>query len=194
MTHACVAGHAGTMSQPPYPPPPQHLPVADYAYNPQAQADDQHLRLLRIFHYVWAGLIALISCVFVIHIVLGIAMLRGAMNGGPNPPPREVGYLFVAIGAAAMLLGWVTAVLNFLSARGMAGRKWRMLSFIVAGLNCLSVPIGTTLGVFTFIVLMRPSVAAMYGLAVPIQPVYAYAPPPPLAPPLAPPPPPQVHR
>ena len=32
----------------------------------------------------------------------------------------------------------------------------------MAGVNCLSMPIGTTLGIFTFVVLLRPSVTALY--------------------------------
>ena len=33
---------------------------------------------------------------------------------------------------------------------------------MVAGLNCLHMPLGTLLGVFTFIVLARPSVQALF--------------------------------
>jgi len=34
---------------------------------------------------------------------------------------------------------------------------------IVAGITCLSVPIGTVLGVFTLLVLSRPSVKQMFA-------------------------------
>ena len=34
---------------------------------------------------------------------------------------------------------------------------------IVAGITCLSVPIGTVLGVFTLMVLSRPSVKQMFA-------------------------------
>ena len=44
-------------------------------------------------------------------------------------------------------------------------RRARTFSLVMAGVNCLSVPLGTTLGVFTFIVLLRESVAAQYALA-----------------------------
>ena len=33
---------------------------------------------------------------------------------------------------------------------------------IIAGINCLGIPLGTTLGVFTFIVLLRPSVQHVF--------------------------------
>ena len=56
----------------------------------------------------------------------------------------------------------LVAVLNFLSARAMTGRKNKVLSMVTAGVNCLGFPLGTALGVFTFVVLGRPSVSAMY--------------------------------
>jgi len=149
------------------------IPIANYAYDPQALADEQHLRLLGIFHYIWAGLIAVFACIPLIHVAIGVALLSGSF-GGTNAPPREVGYVFIGIGGLAILLGWTIAVLNFLSARGIGQRKWRMLSLVVAGMNCLSVPIGTAIGVFTFVVLLRQSVAALYGVAPPMLP---YAPP-----------------
>ena len=38
-----------------------------------------------------------------------------------------------------------------------------MFSQIMAGVNCLSIPFGLLLGVFTLIVLARPSVKALYA-------------------------------
>jgi len=53
-------------------------------------------------------------------------------------------------------------VLNFLSARYLAKRRKKTFSIVVAALNCLSLPLGTILGVFTIVVLSRPSVEAIY--------------------------------
>lgn len=33
---------------------------------------------------------------------------------------------------------------------------------VVAGVSCLSIPLGTALGVFTFIVLSRPSIVRLF--------------------------------
>ena len=51
---------------------------------------------------------------------------------------------------------------NILSANFMRKRKYRAFSFVVACLNCLQIPFGTALGVFTIIVLSRDSVRAQY--------------------------------
>jgi hypothetical protein len=37
-----------------------------------------------------------------------------------------------------------------------------MFSLVIAGVNCASFPLGTLLGVFTFIVLLRASVRSLY--------------------------------
>lgn len=54
------------------------------------------------------------------------------------------------------------AIANFMSARFIKNRKNKTFSFVVAALNCIQMPFGTVLGVFTIIVLMRPSVKSGY--------------------------------
>src|SRR4051812_40953640 len=41
-------------------------------------------------------------------------------------------------------------------------RKHRTFSLVMAVVNCLCIPFGTALGVFTLIILQRPSVKALY--------------------------------
>jgi hypothetical protein len=41
-------------------------------------------------------------------------------------------------------------------------RKNRTFSFVVACVNCIHVPLGTVLGVFTIVVLSRESVKRLY--------------------------------
>jgi hypothetical protein len=132
--------------------------------------DADHLRLLSIFHYVYGGITALFSCVFIIHIVIGVMMVSGKVPfpngpGSPNSsaPPAEIGWVFIGMGSAIILIGWTLAALTIVSGRCIARRKARTFSLVIAGVNCLSVPLGTTLGVFTFIVLLRDSVAPLYA-------------------------------
>ena len=53
-------------------------------------------------------------------------------------------------------------VLNLFTGLGLLKYRLRPLSFVTAGINCLSFPLGTVLGVFTFIVLGRETVAESY--------------------------------
>jgi hypothetical protein len=50
-------------------------------------ADEEHLSLLSIFHYVVAGLGALFSLIPVMHILMGVGMLTGGFDG-PTTPRR----------------------------------------------------------------------------------------------------------
>ncbi len=54
-------------------------------------------------------------------------------------------------------------ILNLLSGFCLWQRKHRIFSLVVAGINCVQVPIGTLLGVFTIIVLSRTSVREVYN-------------------------------
>jgi hypothetical protein len=53
-------------------------------------------------------------------------------------------------------------VLNILAGKYLGARKHRTFCFVVAATNCLYTPLGTVLGIFTIIVLLRDSVRATF--------------------------------
>ena len=61
--------------------------------------DEYHLKLLSVFHHVLGGIIALVPCIGVFHLAIGIAMLCGAFDGGDNAPPRIIGLIFIVLPA-----------------------------------------------------------------------------------------------
>lgn len=131
--------------------------------------DEEHLKLLAMFHYIVAGLGALFACMPLIHVFIGIMMTQDpSLFNGPHaapaggPPPAFIGYLFASVGAFFVLLGWGLAVCTFISGRFLAKRRERTFSFGVAALLCCFFPFGTALGVFTIIVLSRESVIRAY--------------------------------
>jgi len=127
--------------------------------------DLRHLRLLSIFYYVAAGLQALVSLFGLIYIALGVAMASGKLGNEEDLREGEAAFVagvFFFVGGAIVLLCLLGVGLSFFSARGLRGRHSRTLILITAGLACLQVPLGTILGVFTFVVMMRPSVVALF--------------------------------
>lgn len=70
--------------------------------------------------------------------------------------------MFVAVGSCAMLFGWTHGILTIISGKKIKQQKNRIFSLVVAGINCLSMPFGTALGICTFIVLLRESVVKLY--------------------------------
>lgn len=131
--------------------------------------DEEHLKLLAIFHYVVAALGGLFACLPLIHVGLGIMMVMHPemMNSGQKgpPPPAWFGYFFIILGGVFVLFGWAMAVCTFLSGRYLATRRRRMFSFVMAAVMCMFVPFGTVLGIFTIIVLSKESVQRLYGSA-----------------------------
>lgn len=129
------------------------------AYN----RDEEHLNLLSLFHYIFAAICALFACVPFIHVAIGIIFIIAGAEGGKHAPSVVVGVVFVLIGGFIILLGWTFALCLFLSGRYLKRRRGYVFSFVIACFSCISFPYGTVLGVFTIIVLMRPSVKELYG-------------------------------
>lgn len=127
--------------------------------------DERHLNLLVIFHYVVAGLVALFSCFFIIHLVIGIiAIVSPQVMKGSNGslPPPFFGWLFALIGGFAILLGWAFAICLIIAGRFLARRKRYLFCMVMAAMSCMCMPFGTILGIFTIIVLQRPSVKEQF--------------------------------
>lgn len=133
--------------------------------------DEEHLRLLAIFHYVVAAIGALFACFPLIHVALGTLMLvnPGVMSGGQSgsAPPAAVGFLFIAMGGMFVLFGWAAAICTFLSGRFLARRRRRTFSFVMAAVLCAFMPFGTVLGIFTIVVLSKESVQRLYQATLP---------------------------
>ncbi|MFO0600674.1 MAG: hypothetical protein U0228_35525 [Myxococcaceae bacterium] len=132
----------------------------------ETPADREQLNLLRIFWFVISGLHALFGLFPLIYMVLGAAIVSGGLgsaHGGDAKAAEAVGIVFIVVAVILMLVIWTAALLSFLTARRIGERRSPTFIMIVAAINCLSVPIGTALGVFTFIVMSRPSVKASFG-------------------------------
>lgn len=127
--------------------------------------DEEHLKLLSILYYVWAGLTAFGACFGGIYAVVGGGLLiaSATQNGNHNAPPVAVGAVFFVLGIIILLLVVAISLLNFFTGRYLARRQRYTFCFVVAVLSCLSFPLGTALGIFTIIVLQRPAVKAKFG-------------------------------
>jgi hypothetical protein len=142
--------------------------------NPQLQPskDKEHIKLLVIFHFIMAGL----GIIGILFLLLHFTMMNSVMGNEemwkemktesgeeiPFSPFEFFGmfrwfYLLMGLFIVGGML------LNFLSALFMMKRKNRTFSLVTGALNCLHMPLGTVLGIFTIIILMRPTVVEVYG-------------------------------
>lgn len=129
----------------------------------QAVIDDEHLKLLSIA-YVIAGAINAFFSVFgllyaLMGAFIGSVIARFPSQPGQAPPPEFMGWFFGLFGLAIFISMVTMAALKFLAAQRLKARRSRTLCMVVAALTCFGVPYGTALGVWTMIVLSRPSVA-----------------------------------
>ncbi len=133
----------------------------------QMNRDTEHLRLLAIFHYVAAGLAAFFSFFPLLYATIGGIFIFVSRHGTPKPgeelPPEFVGWIFVGLGLVLFLLGIAMAICILITGRCLSRRKAYSFALVVACIECLFVPFGTILGVFTIVALSRESVRALFS-------------------------------
>jgi hypothetical protein len=140
--------------------------------------DEEQLRLLSIFHYVVAGLAGLFALFPILHLVVGLMFIFAPHKfaGNGEPPPSWFGWVFVIFAVLLMTFGWTLAGFVFTAGRFLARRKRYMFCLVVAGVECMFMPFGTVLGVFTITVLMRESVKQLFRTNDPHPPPEPQAP------------------
>ena len=125
--------------------------------------DEEHLRILSILFYVLGGLGLLGGLVPLIYVVIGIVVVVASTSGDASAPPALMGFMFILIGGFISLLVLALAACKLYTGYSLGQRKNYMFCFVIACLACMWM----LLGVFTIVVLMRPGVKAMFGVAEP---------------------------
>ena len=128
-------------------------------------SDVEQLRWLTIFYYVTTALFGLFGCFPLIHLTVGLFMVFGPSNTGPGGPgPQLAGWIFIAAAVLIMAFGWSLAACQLAVARALERRRRHTFCVVVAAVTAaMCVPLGTALGVFTILVLMRPQVKMAFG-------------------------------
>ena len=150
----------------------------------------ERLSLLAIGFYVRGALMLVFSCFFLIYVAVllsfsfipesawnqpakaSLATTASAsatpapsLHTGANPgaPPVIFFRIMAAVMGGFVILGWIGGALTIYSGKCIKKRKHRMLVYVMAALNCLFIPYGTLLGIFTFIVLGSPEAIAEWN-------------------------------
>jgi ABC-type branched-subunit amino acid transport system permease subunit len=125
------------------------------------------LRLLSIGYYIQAGIAAFYTVMLVGYsafiAVLLTNLARVSQQGSQqNIPPAVLSILSVVL---TVVIGMVCAYTACLFLAGFWLRRLRNKLFIeiVAAFNCLGIPYGTVLSIFTFMVLQRPSAKQLFA-------------------------------
>jgi hypothetical protein len=142
----------------------------------QRVADEEHLRLLALFHYISGGMTVAFSAMF--GLMIGMMSLafsfipphagRPCANEDPcagaqlAPEPFPQAFFFWFFGVA-LVLTLILGVLEIISGRCISKRRRRVFSIVVSIPRILSFPYGTLLSIFTLLVLERRTVKELYA-------------------------------
>ena len=144
--------------QSPYPP--------GYAGYPQGPGgfewaqEEGNLRTLSIIHYIYGALLGMGGLGALLYVIIGAAVASTGEAGA-----EVIGGLFAVFGLVILVLIWTKAALVLYAGYCLGARKHHTLCFVAAILSCLFIPFGTILGVITIVVLMKPPVKQMFGVA-----------------------------
>ena len=138
----------------------------------------ERLRFLAIGYYVRGGVIIVFSSFLLIYVVMLSAFSfipESKWKPSPTPTPSVSTFswptphppnseappviffrIIAGIIGGVMLLGWTFGALTLYAGRSIQKRKHKALIYVMAAVNCMFVPYGTLLGVFTFIILGSP--------------------------------------
>ena len=124
--------------------------------------DDEHLRILSICYCVYGAFTALLAFIPGIYVVLGIVFISVGRWGDRHAPPAFLGWILIIVGLTAMAFMGILAALKAYTGWCITRRKNAAFIQVTAAICCLGIPWGTVLGIFTFIVLSRPSVKRQF--------------------------------
>jgi hypothetical protein len=131
--------------------------------SPSPDPDGDHLKILSICHYVMGGLMALFACLPLLHFSFGLFMLFSPVKPEEAVPLRFAGGMVSLIAGGVILLGWTLAGCVVAAGRFLAQRRRHGFCLVVAAVEAaVCHPLGTVLGIFTIVVLMRPSAKALF--------------------------------
>jgi hypothetical protein len=134
----------------------------------QEAIDREHLKLLSVGYWISGAMTAFFSLMGLMYMFMGVvmhgafsAMAASAKNADQVPPP-ELAWIFGFIGFAMFAFLITLASFKFRAAWCLKRRRSRTFCMVVAGITCIGIPYGTLLGVYSFIVLGRPSVQKLF--------------------------------
>jgi hypothetical protein len=138
-----------------------------YPVNPAIQQakDESDLKTLSMLHYVWSALLGCSGVGIIGYFIAVAAVVEQAPTRAGTDPQAQA----VAMGAMA-IVGFIIAaimvllfVVHIMAASGLKTRKRPTLIIIASALACTHMPLGTALGVWTIMVMQRPTVKALFG-------------------------------
>ena len=144
--------------------PPTRPPILDLDQY-QALQDADQLRLLGLLSQIYGWLTFVFSGFFLLYFLFAFAMMsQPGFFGPPNvAPPLFFRSFLLVVGFFGIGLSWLNAGLSLYACICLRERRnWNWV-MVASCLHCLNMPLGTALGVFSIIVINRPSVRRLFA-------------------------------
>jgi hypothetical protein len=127
---------------------------------------DEHIRLLAIFHFIYAGLVLLGTLVPIFWLLVASIwwpeLASEARRDGGAVPAMATGALGLTFLGLGILLAWTWVGVLIAAGRSLLQRRRHTFCLVVAAIACLNVPLGTLLGVVSLLVLNRDEARGLF--------------------------------
>lgn len=130
--------------------------------------DEEHLKLLSLFHYIKGAITLAFSFLAIIYLIFLSVIFDTIGNLQHQPMYRRPDFPFDLFSSimffvwAIMILVVVFGILQIISGYYLKQKKHRLFSFIIGVFQLIEIPYGTILGIMTIIGLSRNSVEQKY--------------------------------
>jgi len=129
---------------------------------PFTYQDQEHLKILSVFHYIVAGFVGLMSCMFLLQVALQLLMVVMSI-ANHNSSSTVVSLVMLMVPSGFLLCGWTMAFLMYKAGKLLPQHQRYSFCLTIACLMLIIIPFGTVLGIFSLIVLLRPQVKEMFA-------------------------------
>ncbi len=133
----------------------------------------EYCKILAILHFVY-GALALVTIGFpFLHYTMmsSFSEMSGSleMQEGSDLSAEEFQksfqsaldaliWLYISVGVASLIAG----ILNIMSGLGLLKFRWKAVIYATSAFNCLNIPLGLVLAIFTFLNLAKPEVSKLF--------------------------------
>ena len=117
---------------------------------------EKHVQLIGIF-WIVLGSISFLGGFIIFGVLLGVSFFPDLGNEAPS--------ILRIVGSSVGLFLWILSVPKIICGIGLLKRyEWaRILTLIIAFLSLLNIPLGTALGIYSFIILLNNDTIKLFN-------------------------------
>ncbi len=120
-----------------------------------------NLIALAVLHFVWGGIKLSSAVGILMNLLVNFGMYIGGIYD-ENVDAETFGFMIMLFLIIGLIFTVVFGILNIYCGKFLLQKKNRTFCLVMSGFACVSIPLGTLLGIFTFIELGKPHVISLF--------------------------------